>query len=114
MEIGQICIKIAGRDAGKLCIVVDNKDKKVLVDGEVRRRWINPNHIEPTIKKAELQTGDREEIKNVFKEMGIELIDKKTKRPTERQEKRRKETKKTKRVTKPTKEKDSTQDQQQA
>ena len=36
MDIGQICIKIAGRDAGKKAVIIDIlKGQMVLIDGEV-------------------------------------------------------------------------------
>jgi len=50
-EIGRICIKIAGRDAGRECVIVDVlKDKFMLIDGNVRRRKCNVIHLEPTKK----------------------------------------------------------------
>lgn len=48
-EVGRICLKIAGRDAGKTAIVVEKiKDNLVLIDGNVRRRKCNTAHLEPT------------------------------------------------------------------
>ena len=47
-ETGRICIKIAGRDAGNICIVIDKIDENyVLIDGNVRRRKCNIAHLEP-------------------------------------------------------------------
>jgi large subunit ribosomal protein L14e len=47
-EIGRICLKIAGRDAGKKCVIVDIIDDKfVMIDGETRRRKCNIIHLEP-------------------------------------------------------------------
>jgi len=41
-EIGRVCVKIAGRDAGKTAIVVDKASgERVLIDGNVRRRKCN-------------------------------------------------------------------------
>lgn len=38
MEIGRVCIKIAGRDAGMKCVVVEQLDNNfVLIDGQTRR-----------------------------------------------------------------------------
>lgn len=57
-EVGRVCIKIAGRDAGNLAVVVEKKEKNyVVIDGNVRRRKCNVSHLEPTkdiikIKKA--------------------------------------------------------------
>jgi large subunit ribosomal protein L14e len=48
-DIGRVCVKLAGRDAGKLCVVIDNIDgKTVLIDGATRRRKCNVAHLEPT------------------------------------------------------------------
>ena len=48
MEIGRLCIKIAGRNAGNHCVVVDRVDDNyVLIDGNVRRKKCNIKHLEP-------------------------------------------------------------------
>lgn len=48
LNIGRLCIKTAGRDAGHIAVIVDVIDKNyVLVDGNVRRRKCNIQHIEP-------------------------------------------------------------------
>jgi len=46
-NVGRICLKIAGRDAGQKCVILDKKDDKVLIDGQTRRRYVNPEHLEP-------------------------------------------------------------------
>jgi len=47
IDIGRICVKIAGRDAGKKCVIIDTVDKNtVLIDGETRRRKCNIAHLE--------------------------------------------------------------------
>lgn len=47
-NIGRICMKIAGRDAGKLGVVIGNPENGyVLIDGEVRRKKVNVKHIQP-------------------------------------------------------------------
>lgn len=95
MDIGTICIKIAGRDAGKTCVIVDNNDKRVLIDGETRRRTVNATHLEPTGKTIEIGQGaSREDVKNAFKTLGIELTDRKPKQKTERPKKQHKVKKK--------------------
>jgi large subunit ribosomal protein L14e len=54
LDIGRICVKKLGREAGKKCIVVDIIDKSfVLVTGpkalnRVKRRRVNIRHLEPT------------------------------------------------------------------
>jgi len=47
MEVGQVCLKIAGRDAGKKCVVLSVEKNLVLIDGETRRRKVNVLHVFP-------------------------------------------------------------------
>jgi len=63
MEVGRICIKLTGREAGHKCVVVDVVDKNfVLITGPksltgVRRRRTNVDHLEPTPETVELKKG---------------------------------------------------------
>lgn len=67
IDIGRICVKLSGREAGKKCIVVDVVDKNfVLVTGPkqlngVRRRRVNINHLEPTSLKIDVRKGETDE-----------------------------------------------------
>jgi len=61
-DIGRICMKTAGREAGRYCVVVaKEKDKEfLLITGpkaatKVRRRKCNINHLEPTPLKIEIK-----------------------------------------------------------
>jgi large subunit ribosomal protein L14e len=57
-EIGRVCVKIAGRDAGKTAIVVDKTSgERVLIDGNVRRRKCNIKHLEPLQDILKLKKG---------------------------------------------------------
>ena len=48
IEIGRVCVKVAGRDSNRKCVIVDIIDSKfVVVDGETRRRKCNIKHLEP-------------------------------------------------------------------
>lgn len=87
LEIGKVCIKIAGRDAGKLAVIVEILDEPyVLIDGEVRRRKCNILHLEPTERKVEIKK-DASHLE-VVKALGITEVKKKkvkkdkTSRPT--------------------------------
>ncbi len=67
IEVGRICVKIAGREAGKKCIIVDVIDKNFLlitgpeqVNG-VKRRRVNMSHVEPTEKKVDIRRGESDE-----------------------------------------------------
>ena len=63
VEVGRICVKVAGREAGKKCVVVDIIDKNfAVVTGPmgvtgVRRRRVNVGHIEPTGDKVDIKRG---------------------------------------------------------
>jgi large subunit ribosomal protein L14e len=57
-DVGRVCVKIAGRDARKKCVVVEViDDKYVLIDGETRRRKCNTEHLEPLDRVIELESG---------------------------------------------------------
>ncbi len=67
IEVGRICIKLVGREAGRKCIVVDIMDKNfVLITGPknvtgVKRRRANANHVEPLKDKIEIKRGAPDE-----------------------------------------------------
>ena len=68
IEVGRVCAKLAGREAGKKCVVVDVIDKNfVLVTGPmkvsgVKRRRVNVGHIEPMDVKVSIKKGDDDEV----------------------------------------------------
>jgi large subunit ribosomal protein L14e len=63
IEIGRVCVKTHGREAGQRCVVVDIVDENfVLISGPkkltgVRRRRTNVRHLEPTQEKVKIKTG---------------------------------------------------------
>lgn len=81
-EIGRMCIKLAGRDAGKYCVVVDIiDDTYVLIDGETRRRKCNVNHLEPMSKILDIAKGaDTATVKAVFEKEGLKITESKPKK----------------------------------
>ena len=92
IEIGRLCVKLAGRDAGLKCVVVDILDDKfVLIDGETRRRKCNILHIEPLKDVIKIKTkASHEEIKKEFEKLGLKAWETKPKQKTERPRKKRK------------------------
>ncbi|PVX25374.1 MAG: 50S ribosomal protein L14e [Candidatus Bathyarchaeum sp.] len=77
IEVGRICVKNVGREAGKKCIIVDVVDKNfVLITGpktvsDIKRRRANINHLEPTSEKIEIKRGATdEEITEALKTAG--------------------------------------------
>ncbi|AEF96046.1 50S ribosomal protein L14e [Methanotorris igneus] len=73
IEIGRVCIKTMGREAGKTCVIVDIIDRNfVLIDGEVKRRRCNIKHIEPTDKKVDIEKGaSTEEVRLALDAAGL-------------------------------------------
>ena len=67
IEVGRICIKTRGREAGKKCVIVDLIDKNfVLITGPksltgVRRRRVNIRHLSPTEEKISISCGASDE-----------------------------------------------------
>ncbi|HDQ07088.1 MAG TPA: 50S ribosomal protein L14e [Candidatus Bathyarchaeota archaeon] len=67
LEVGRICVKTLGREAGKKCIIVDIVDKNfVLITGPktvsgIKRRRANINHLEPTQEKIDVNRGATDE-----------------------------------------------------
>lgn len=78
IEVGRVCLKIAGRDAGKKCVVVDLPSKNyALIDGQTRRRKCNIIHLEPLKEKLEIKKGaPHEEVVKELKKLGIETSEK--------------------------------------
>lgn len=74
MEVGRVCVKVAGHEAGKRCVIVEKLDDTfVLVTGVgVKRRRCNITHLEPTDKKIEIQKGaSDEEVKRALEAAGL-------------------------------------------
>ncbi len=83
MEVGQLCIKLAGRDAGKECLIIEEaKNNYVLIDGNTRRRKCNICHLELLPNKADIKKGaSTEEVKVALKKLGIAVEKKERTRP---------------------------------
>lgn len=87
IEVGRICVKLTGREAGRKCVIVDIMDKSfVLITGPktitgIRRRRTNINHIEPLQDKITIERGaSDEEVTEALKTSGkIEDIAQKVK-----------------------------------
>jgi large subunit ribosomal protein L14e len=63
IEVGRICVKQAGRENGKKCVVIDVMDKSfILVTGPkkitgIKRRRVNINHVMPLQEKIDVNRG---------------------------------------------------------
>jgi large subunit ribosomal protein L14e len=77
MERGRVVVKIAGREAGKYAVIIENKeDGFVLITGPksitgVKRRKCNIEHIEPTENKLDLDSDDDVKIGENWKDSGL-------------------------------------------
>lgn len=82
-EVGRVCVKIAGRDAGRTAVIVDTvKGEIVLIDGNVRRRKCNTKHLEPTETVLKIKKGaNTEDVHKAMSTSKIKVIEfKKVKR----------------------------------
>ena len=72
IDIGRICVKIAGRDTGKKCVIVDVLDDTfVMIDGETRRRKCNILHLEPLDQTVELKkNAPHADVAKAFEKLG--------------------------------------------
>lgn len=107
LEVGRLCIKTAGRDAGQRAVVVENIDSKfVLIDGQTRRRKCSISHLEPTETMLAIKKGaSHKDVATAFKKIKITLKEIKSKKPTERVKRIRKSSLKQKKVKEVKKEK---------
>jgi len=80
IEIGRLCFKIAGREAGKLAVIIDVIDKNyVLIDGLVRRKKCNITHLVPlgTVVKIKKSAPTAEVHKAMIDAKAIDEVPKK-------------------------------------
>jgi large subunit ribosomal protein L14e len=77
IEVGRVCVKVAGRESGRKCVIVDVMDKSfVVVTGPkkvtgVKRRRVNINHVAPTEDTVQIKRGaSDEEVTHVLEADG--------------------------------------------
>lgn len=78
LEAGRIVLKIAGREAGKYAVIIENNnDGFVMITGPktitgVKKRRCNINHIEPTENKLDIGSkADDASIEEQWKNSGL-------------------------------------------
>lgn len=68
-DVGRVCVKLAGREAGRKCAIVEVIDKNfvTIVGHGTRRRRCNIVHLEPLDKVIKIKKGasDEEIIKSL-------------------------------------------------
>ena len=77
-DIGRLCVKSLGREAGSKCIIVDVIDKSyVLVTGPqvltgVKRRRANIQHLQPLGDRIDITKGaDDDEVLKTLEDAGL-------------------------------------------
>ncbi|MCX8158552.1 MAG: 50S ribosomal protein L14e [Candidatus Diapherotrites archaeon] len=76
LEIGRVCIKTKGRDAGNAAVIVDVLPNNfVVVEGpKVRRRKCNSRHLIITDKKIDIsKESDKREIYRKINEIMVRM-----------------------------------------
>ena len=77
IEVGRIVVKTAGRDAGRLGVVVKVENDGAIITGpkeltKVRRRKVNFAHIEPTPHKIDIpEDASDEEVLKALEKAGL-------------------------------------------
>ncbi|OPY22409.1 MAG: 50S ribosomal protein L14e [Methanobacterium sp. PtaU1.Bin097] len=68
IEVGRICVKLAGREAGEKCVIIEVIDDKFVevVGTAVKNRRCNVKHLEPLEETMEVKSDDIEKIKKDF------------------------------------------------
>jgi large subunit ribosomal protein L14e len=67
IEKGRVCVKIAGRESGKKCVIVDVIDENFveIVGNEVKNKRCNIKHLEPVDETVEV-SDDIEAVKEAL------------------------------------------------
>lgn len=65
IDVGSVCVKTAGREAGEKAVVVEMSGENfVVIEGpKVKKRKCNISHLFPTGKKIEVSGLSKEELK---------------------------------------------------
>ena len=88
MKIGQVCVKISGRETDKLVVVVDKVDSKfVLIDGNVKRRNCNINHLMPLKLVLDIKKGaSTAEVHKQMSANKLEVVGRKPKKEKKKED----------------------------
>lgn len=91
-EIGRLCVKIAGRDANKVCVIIDILEGNyVLIDGQTRRKKCNVMHLEPLDKILDVKkNASSEDVVKALEKENISVVKGKSREPAKRDRKEHK------------------------
>jgi large subunit ribosomal protein L14e len=106
LQVGRMCLKVAGRDAGKRCVILAREGNLALIDGETRRRKVNVVHLEPMSDVVDIkENANHSDVAKVLGPLGITVRETKpktpAKRPTQQRKVNEKSVKKVRASTKP-------------
>lgn len=98
MNTGHLCMKIAGRDAGQLCVIVKTLDQNhVLIDGNTRRKKCNVKHLELLDKVLSIdEDASHDAVVKAMRAAGLKVAERKTRTKKTIKRERQKRTHKTK------------------
>ena len=74
VEVGRVCVKLAGHEAGKRCVVVDILDNVYVTVGGpgVKRRRCNIAHLEPLEQKLNIpKNASDEDVARALEAAGL-------------------------------------------
>lgn len=83
LEVGRVCVKNAGREAGKKCVVLKVLDKNfvLVASPSIRRRRCNVRHLEATDKVLRInEDASDAEVSKAFEAAFPEEMKKPTKK----------------------------------
>ena len=68
IEVGRVCVKIAGREAGEKCVIVEIIDDKFVevIGTDIKNRRCNIKHLEPVDQTIEIKSDNVGEIKKAL------------------------------------------------
>ncbi|MBS3155996.1 50S ribosomal protein L14e [Candidatus Woesearchaeota archaeon] len=106
--IGRLCVKLSGREAGRECVIVEETEGNfVIIDGNVRRRKCNLDHLDISEKILKIKNNaSTSDVQKAMKEEGIEVIlrkEKKDNKPRLKKDRKKKVEEKSKKTNEPKK-----------
>lgn len=96
LEIGQVCVKTAGKEAGKICVIVDKLDDIfVMIDGQTKRKRCNVAHLATLEQSVDIKkNATHEEVASALKSLKIDSIQGKSKVKKQKPAQKRKQSEK--------------------
>ncbi len=71
IEVGRVCLKTAGREAGEKCVILEVIDENFVevVGVSVKNRRCNIRHLEPMDETIDVKSDDVEAIKKQLEDL---------------------------------------------